>query len=162
MHYGSEKPRIQTLSTGTLTGPFAHSLASFIHPLTPHCSLHLLRCTHSFTCSLAHSLPSSGKRSILSMKWMRWFHTVSTHCWQVLSTGGKWTYSASKFPIYARDSKAKATNSISLSLSAMDIFVRCSEPCVSFFDSYPQWYRQKSSSKRGLWPRVLVLRWAHH
>ena len=64
-------------------GPFAYPLARSLAPLTyllaPHCSRAPLR---SFVRSLARSLTHSGAygKEVLSMKWMRRFHTVSAHC----------------------------------------------------------------------------------
>ena len=67
-----------------------HSLAPLAYSLAPHRSLiRLLRTARfgptlsaslSLALSLAHFLPSSSERWLLSIKWMRSFHTTSTHC----------------------------------------------------------------------------------
>ena len=58
-HYGSVKPRIETKALGhLLVRLLLRSRRSLIHLLCTVCFARSLRCAHSSTSSLAHSLPS--------------------------------------------------------------------------------------------------------
>ena len=86
MRSGLKWYEIDALSTRSFArslAPLARSLAPLARSLAPHCSLRSCAPLRSFARSaLLASLTHSGAhgKAVLSMKWTRRFHTVSTHC----------------------------------------------------------------------------------
>ena len=82
MVYNNQEFRIQYWATRSSIPTFAHSvsLTLLTHLLAPHCLLRSRALLCLLNHSLAYSLNHSWAREVLSLKWTRRFHTVSTHC----------------------------------------------------------------------------------